>query len=173
WLLLRDPRDLRARRAARPETDRRRSLLRCSAARRAGGRRGGGAPGVAAAPARRQSARLRAGLVLYAQEPAPPAHPREAVCGLRPVRRGTLEVPRPIHRRVVARVVRRLGPLGALARVPQERLNKRLQGGKTMDFSVLANSLQSTLGGQLPAIFGALAIIAVGWLVAGVARARS
>jgi len=40
-----------------------------------------------------------------------------------------------------------------------------------MDFSVLATSLQSTLGGQLPAIFGALAIIAVGWLVAVIARA--
>jgi hypothetical protein len=40
-----------------------------------------------------------------------------------------------------------------------------------MDFSVLATSLQSTLGGQLPAIFGALAIIAVGWLVAVLARA--
>lgn len=42
-----------------------------------------------------------------------------------------------------------------------------------MDFSVLATSLQSTLGGQLPAIFGALAIIAVGWLVAVIARAGS
>ena len=42
-----------------------------------------------------------------------------------------------------------------------------------MDFSILANSLQSTLGGQLPAIFGALAIIAVGWLVAVLARAGS
>ena len=40
-----------------------------------------------------------------------------------------------------------------------------------MDFSVLANSLQSTLGGQLPAIFGALAIIAVGWLIAVIVRA--
>ena len=40
-----------------------------------------------------------------------------------------------------------------------------------MDFSVLATSLQSTLGGQLPAIFGALGIIVVGWLVAVVARA--
>lgn len=42
-----------------------------------------------------------------------------------------------------------------------------------MDFSVLATSLQSTLGGQLPAIFGALAIIAVGWLVAVIARAAT
>jgi hypothetical protein len=40
-----------------------------------------------------------------------------------------------------------------------------------MDFKVLTDSLQSTLGGQLPAIFGALAIIAVGWLVAVLARA--
>jgi len=40
-----------------------------------------------------------------------------------------------------------------------------------MDFSVLATSLQSTLGGQLPGIFGALGIIVVGWLVAVVARA--
>jgi hypothetical protein len=40
-----------------------------------------------------------------------------------------------------------------------------------MDFSVLASSLQSTLGGQLPAIFGALGIIVVGWLAAVLARA--
>jgi len=40
-----------------------------------------------------------------------------------------------------------------------------------MDFSVLAQSLQSTLGGQLPAIFGALGIIIVGWVVAVLARA--
>ena len=40
-----------------------------------------------------------------------------------------------------------------------------------MDFSVLATSLQSTLGGQLPAIFGALGIIIVGWLAAVLARA--
>jgi len=40
-----------------------------------------------------------------------------------------------------------------------------------MDFSVLATSLQSTLGGQLPAIFGALGIIVIGWLAAVIARA--
>ncbi len=40
-----------------------------------------------------------------------------------------------------------------------------------MDFSVLATSLQTTLGGQLPAIFGALGIIAVGWIVAVLLRA--
>ena len=40
-----------------------------------------------------------------------------------------------------------------------------------MDFSVLATSLQSTLGGQLPAIFGALGIIVVGWIVAVLLRA--
>ncbi len=40
-----------------------------------------------------------------------------------------------------------------------------------MDFSVLATSLQTTLGGQLPAIFGALGIIAVGWLAAVLLRA--
>jgi len=40
-----------------------------------------------------------------------------------------------------------------------------------MDFSVLATSLQSTLGAQLPAIFGALGIIVVGWLAAVLARA--
>jgi hypothetical protein len=40
-----------------------------------------------------------------------------------------------------------------------------------MDFSVLANSLQTTLGGQLPAIFGALGIIVVGWLAAVLLRA--
>jgi len=40
-----------------------------------------------------------------------------------------------------------------------------------MDFSVLATSLQSTLGGQLPGIFGALGIIAIGWIAAVVVRA--
>jgi hypothetical protein len=40
-----------------------------------------------------------------------------------------------------------------------------------MDFSALAASLQSTLGAQLPAIFGALAILIVGWIVAVSARA--
>lgn len=40
-----------------------------------------------------------------------------------------------------------------------------------MDFSVLATSLQSTLGGQLPGIFGALGIIAIGWIVAVIVRA--
>jgi hypothetical protein len=40
-----------------------------------------------------------------------------------------------------------------------------------MDFSVLATSLQTTLGGQLPAIFGALGIIAVGWITAVILRA--
>jgi len=40
-----------------------------------------------------------------------------------------------------------------------------------MDFSVLAASLQSTLGGQLPGIFGALGIIVIGWIVAVIVRA--
>lgn len=40
-----------------------------------------------------------------------------------------------------------------------------------MDFSVLATSLQSTLGGQLPGIFGALGIIAIGWIAAVIVRA--
>jgi hypothetical protein len=40
-----------------------------------------------------------------------------------------------------------------------------------MDFSTLAQSLQSTLGGQLPSIFAALGIIIVGWVVAVLARA--
>ncbi|MGH8706300.1 MAG: mechanosensitive ion channel, partial [Burkholderiales bacterium] len=40
-----------------------------------------------------------------------------------------------------------------------------------MDFSVLASSLQSALGGQLPSIFAALGIIIVGWVVAVLARA--
>src|SRR5262245_20663058 len=40
-----------------------------------------------------------------------------------------------------------------------------------MDFSVLATSLQNTLGGQLPAIFGALGIIALGWVAAVLLRA--
>ncbi|HUK03749.1 MAG TPA: mechanosensitive ion channel, partial [Burkholderiales bacterium] len=40
-----------------------------------------------------------------------------------------------------------------------------------MDFSVLATSMQTTLGEQLPAIFFALLIIAVGWLSAVLLRA--
>jgi hypothetical protein len=39
-----------------------------------------------------------------------------------------------------------------------------------MDFSVLATSLQTTLGGQLPSIFAALGIIILGWLVAVLLR---
>jgi hypothetical protein len=40
-----------------------------------------------------------------------------------------------------------------------------------MDLSALGSSLQSTLGAHLPAIFGALAILVVGWLLAVAARA--
>ena len=40
-----------------------------------------------------------------------------------------------------------------------------------MDFSVLATSLQSSLGGQLPGIFGALGIIVIGWIAAVIVRA--
>lgn len=40
-----------------------------------------------------------------------------------------------------------------------------------MDFSALGASLQSTLGAQLPAVFGAIGILVVGWLVAVGARA--
>jgi len=40
-----------------------------------------------------------------------------------------------------------------------------------MDFSVLATSLQTALGGKLPAIFGALGIIAIGWIAAVILRA--
>jgi hypothetical protein len=40
-----------------------------------------------------------------------------------------------------------------------------------MDFSVLKTSMQSSLGEQLPAIFLALVIIAIGWLLAVVLRA--
>lgn len=39
-----------------------------------------------------------------------------------------------------------------------------------MDFSALWTSLQNTLGGQLPSIFGALGIIVIGWLVAVILR---
>jgi hypothetical protein len=39
-----------------------------------------------------------------------------------------------------------------------------------MDFSTLISSLQTTLGAQLPSIFGALGIIVIGWLVAVGAR---
>jgi len=40
-----------------------------------------------------------------------------------------------------------------------------------MDLSALVNSLQSTLGAQLPTIFAALVILIIGWLVAVTARA--
>ncbi|HTP61820.1 MAG TPA: mechanosensitive ion channel [Burkholderiales bacterium] len=40
-----------------------------------------------------------------------------------------------------------------------------------MDFSVLTSKLQEALGGQLPQIFGALGLIAVGWIAAVVLRA--
>jgi len=40
-----------------------------------------------------------------------------------------------------------------------------------MDLSALVNSLQSTLGAQLPTIFAALVILVVGWLIAVTARA--
>ena len=42
-----------------------------------------------------------------------------------------------------------------------------------MEFSVLATSMQTTLGEQLPAIFFALLIIIVGWLVAVFLRAAT
>src|SRR5262245_19150939 len=42
-----------------------------------------------------------------------------------------------------------------------------------MDFSVLKNSLQTSLGEQLPAIFLALLIIAIGWLLAVALRAAT
>ena len=40
-----------------------------------------------------------------------------------------------------------------------------------MDFSVLTSKLQEALGGQLPQIFGALGLIAVGWIAAVALRA--
>jgi len=40
-----------------------------------------------------------------------------------------------------------------------------------MDFTVLTSKLQEALGGQLPQIFGALGLIAVGWIAAVVMRA--
>ncbi len=40
-----------------------------------------------------------------------------------------------------------------------------------MDFSVLTSKLQEALGGQLPQIFGALGLIAIGWIAAVVLRA--
>lgn len=40
-----------------------------------------------------------------------------------------------------------------------------------MDFSAMMQSLQTTLGRELPAVFGALAILVIGWIVAALARA--
>lgn len=42
-----------------------------------------------------------------------------------------------------------------------------------MEFDTLLNTLQSSLGNQLPAIFGALAILALGWILAVMARAAT
>ena len=40
-----------------------------------------------------------------------------------------------------------------------------------MDLTIFATSLQNTLGQHLPAIFGALAILVLGWFIAVIARA--
>ncbi len=40
-----------------------------------------------------------------------------------------------------------------------------------MDFSMLSGSLQSTLGASLPGIIGAIAMLAIGWIIAVIVRA--
>jgi hypothetical protein len=40
-----------------------------------------------------------------------------------------------------------------------------------MDYSAMMESLQTTLGRELPGVFGALAILVIGWIVAALARA--
>ncbi len=40
-----------------------------------------------------------------------------------------------------------------------------------MDYSAMMESLQTTLGRELPGVFGALAILVIGWVVAALARA--
>src|SRR5438105_1376849 len=80
-------------------------------------RRGHGlAPGVAAAPASRQGAAVRAGPFLHAGELPARAGAEEARLRQRRVRGGGLDLPRPVDRRVVARLVRASRPLRALAR---------------------------------------------------------
>src|SRR6267143_3162668 len=72
-----------------------------------GGRYGDGvAPSVAAAPAARQGAAVQAGPVLHAGELPARAGAEEARRRQRRVRGGGLDLPRPIDRRVVARLVR-------------------------------------------------------------------
>src|SRR3954468_10836843 len=81
-------------------------------------RRGDGhAPGVAAAPAGGQGAGVRARPLLHAGELPARAHAGETVPGQRRVRRGRLEIPWPVDRRLVAGVVRDPRRLRALARL--------------------------------------------------------
>jgi hypothetical protein len=46
-------------------------------------------------------------------------------------------------------------------------------GGRTMDTHALIDSLQTSLGGHLPTLLGALAILALGWLFAVIVRAAT
>src|SRR3954471_21430622 len=95
------------------------------------GRRGDGhAPGVAAAPAGGQGAGVRARPLLHAGELPARAHAGEAVPGKRRMRRGRLEVPRPVDRRLVAGVVRDPRPLRHRNRGQPAALGRLFLGSK-------------------------------------------
>src|SRR5688572_17384495 len=115
-LLLRGDGGVAPRRAARPGAPRHRALVDPAIPLLSRRRRDRGAPGVAAAPAARQGAGVRAGPLLHARELPADADGAEALPGHRRVRRGGLDLPRPVDRRVVARLVRALLLLRPLAR---------------------------------------------------------
>src|SRR5216684_5162453 len=124
------------RRRSQPGADRGGGLCNSGFLVRGGGRGYGVAPGVAAAPAARQGAAVRAGPVLHAGELPAGAGAEEALLRQRRVRGGGLDLPRPVDRRVVARLVRdsrllRLVARGARDQVQDVDVSRRL----TKDFA--------------------------------------
>src|SRR5438128_11683256 len=113
--LLRPDGALHHRRGARAAAHRHGGLRgpRGAVRRRRGGERR--TPGLAAAPARGQDPAMRARPLFHAGESAAVAHAREAVPRQRRMRRGGLEISRPVDRRLGARVVYRAWRLRSVA----------------------------------------------------------
>src|SRR5438552_2083507 len=107
WLLLRRDGVIHHRRRARAAAHRHRGLRRADHPVRERWRGHRRPPGLAAASAGGQSAAVRPGSVFHAEQPAAVAHAGEAFLRQRRVRRGRLEIPWPVDRRLVARVVYR------------------------------------------------------------------
>src|SRR5258706_12854064 len=107
WLLLRRDGVIHHRRRARAAAHRHRGLRRADHPVRERWRGHRRPPSLAAASAARKGAAVRARSVFHAEQPAAVAHAGEAVLRQRRVRRGRLEIPRPVDRRLVARVVYR------------------------------------------------------------------